>query len=199
MSNTYEKRGREIGELVDRKNAAYGSSFMKSGEFLRLLFPAGVPPHRLEDALLLVRIFDKQMRIATDQDAFGESPFADIAGYGLLGAQQHAERKSKGWQGSVSDQDASNSSKAQPASVASPRRTRITTIRSANGEPAPSPTQNGCSPQSENAGASNATEAVSPGAAVPLSLSKKVLIFASWFVFLILILLGARLKRLGGL
>jgi cell division protein FtsB len=28
------------------------------------------------------------MRIATDKDAFGESPFQDIAGYGLLGLQK---------------------------------------------------------------------------------------------------------------
>jgi hypothetical protein len=35
---------------------------------------------------LLVRIFDKQMRIATRKDYAGESPYRDIAGYGILGA-----------------------------------------------------------------------------------------------------------------
>jgi hypothetical protein len=43
--------------------------------------------------LLLVRIFDKQMRIATDADALGESPFADISGYGILGAHMHQTKK----------------------------------------------------------------------------------------------------------
>ena len=61
----------QIGELVERKNAAYGSSFEKSGPALRLLFPAG----------------------ATDRDALGESPYRDIAGYGILGAALHESRK----------------------------------------------------------------------------------------------------------
>jgi hypothetical protein len=76
----------EIGKLVEEKNAAYGSSFAKAGDFLRLLYPDGIPPEKYQDALLLVRIFDKQMRIATAKDALGESPYRDIAGYGILGA-----------------------------------------------------------------------------------------------------------------
>lgn len=78
--------GLELADLVAEKNRAYGSSFEKSGAFLRLLYPDGLRPDQLDDALLLVRIFDKQMRVATRKDAFGESPFRDIAGYGLLGA-----------------------------------------------------------------------------------------------------------------
>jgi hypothetical protein len=35
--------------------------------------------------LCVVRIFDKLKRIATNKDAFGESPYGDIIGYGLLG------------------------------------------------------------------------------------------------------------------
>jgi hypothetical protein len=83
----------QIGELVEQKNAAYGSSFAKAGDFLRLLFPSGLAPHQYDDALLLVRIFDKQMRIATDRDALGESPYRDIAGYGILGAAMHESKK----------------------------------------------------------------------------------------------------------
>jgi hypothetical protein len=80
---------REIGELVEHKNAAYGSSFAKAGAFLRLLYPEGLAPEQYGDALLLVRIFDKLQRIATDRDALGESPYRDIAGYGILGAALH--------------------------------------------------------------------------------------------------------------
>ena len=76
----------EIGKLVELKNAAYGSSFAKAGEFLKLLYPDGMTPSQYGDALMLVRIFDKQMRIATAKDALGESPYRDIAGYGILGA-----------------------------------------------------------------------------------------------------------------
>jgi hypothetical protein len=78
----------EIGKLVEEKNAAYGSSFAKCGEFLRILYPDGIHPHQYHDALLIVRIFDKLMRIATAKDALGENPYRDIAGYGLLGASE---------------------------------------------------------------------------------------------------------------
>lgn len=81
----YQTIGKDVGTLVDEKNAAYGDSFAKCGEFLKLLYPNGIKPEQYTDALCLVRIFDKQMRIATKKDAFGESPYRDIVGYGLLG------------------------------------------------------------------------------------------------------------------
>lgn len=124
--NSFTTIGIEIGELVDRKNAAYGSSFDKCGDFLRLLWPGGLPADRFDDALLMARIFDKQMRIATDQDAFGESPYRDIAGYGLLGAAKH-ERNGKC--GSVSE-DAESRSKAAPASAAQSVKKPTTTHES---------------------------------------------------------------------
>jgi len=81
----FKKIGTDIGALVNEKNAAYGDSFAKCGQFLTLLYPDGIRPEQYDDALALVRIFDKQMRIATRKDAFGESPYRDIAGYGILG------------------------------------------------------------------------------------------------------------------
>lgn len=83
--NAYETLGAQIGHLVDEKNAAYGDAFHKAGRFLALLYPDGLTPEQYGDALVLVRIFDKCMRIATAKDALGESPYRDIAGYGLLG------------------------------------------------------------------------------------------------------------------
>jgi hypothetical protein len=75
-----------IARLVAEKNAAYGDSWAKSGEFLKLLYPEHIRPEQYGDALLVVRIFDKLMRVAHSKTAFGESPYLDIAGYGLLGA-----------------------------------------------------------------------------------------------------------------
>jgi hypothetical protein len=75
---------------VAEKNVAYGSAFSKSGDFLKLLYPDGIRPEQYTDMLLLVRIFDKQMRIATDKNALGENPFSDIAGYGILGVVKDA-------------------------------------------------------------------------------------------------------------
>lgn len=77
---------RELGELCAEKNEAYGSSFETCGEAMRLLYPEGIPPEKMEDALIIARIWDKLGRIATNQDAFGEDPYRDVAGYGILGA-----------------------------------------------------------------------------------------------------------------
>ena len=146
MNGTYKHLGSEIGEIVDHKNAAYGSSFAKAGDFLRLLYPNGLTPDQMEDALLLVRIFDKQMRIATNKDAFGESPFEDIAGYGLLGAKRRKEKQQR-CQGSVSDQDVISPSKAMPDSAAQLTKEPTTTNASAPAEPPPSPPPASSSPQ----------------------------------------------------
>jgi len=89
----FETIAAEIGRLVEQKNQAYGSAFAKVGDFLRLLYPEGIKPEQYSDALLLVRIFDKQMRIATAKDALGENPFSDIAGYGILGVASQVETK----------------------------------------------------------------------------------------------------------
>lgn len=90
MANKYEELGTKIGQLVDEKDAAYGSSFSKSGDFVRLLWPNGCPPENYDDLLTLIRIFDKMMRIATRKNAFGESPYKDMAGYSILGAARDA-------------------------------------------------------------------------------------------------------------
>lgn len=87
-NDSYEELGRSVGALVDVKNKAYGSAFDDAGEFLKLLYPDGIQPGQYADALALVRIFDKMKRIATDRDALGESPYRDIAGYGLLGLRR---------------------------------------------------------------------------------------------------------------
>jgi hypothetical protein len=81
----FEKIGTEIGKLVDEKNTAYGSAFEKSEEILKVLYPDGINPNQYKDMLAVTRIVDKLFRIATQKDAFGESPFKDIAGYGILG------------------------------------------------------------------------------------------------------------------
>ena len=86
---TYQQLGLEVGELVDKKQAAYGDSFGRAGNVLHILYPNGVQPNQYKDMLAVVRIIDKLFRIATDVDALGESPFADIAGYGLLGLKLH--------------------------------------------------------------------------------------------------------------
>lgn len=81
----YEELGKIVGKLVDEKQKAYGDSFHHSGKVMEILYPDGIKPDQYQDALCVVRIIDKLFRIATMKDYGGESPFQDIAGYGLLG------------------------------------------------------------------------------------------------------------------
>jgi len=82
--NKHEEIGREIGALVDKKNRAYGKSFEKTENILKALYPAGIRPDQYGDLLGMVRILDKMFRIATARDAFGENPWQNITGYGIL-------------------------------------------------------------------------------------------------------------------
>ena len=81
----YEKAALAVGRLVDEKQKAYGDSFGHAGRILKILYPNGIQPEQYQDVLTIVRIIDKLFRIANQKDAFGESPYQDIAGYGLLG------------------------------------------------------------------------------------------------------------------
>jgi hypothetical protein len=87
--------GRKVGELVAHKNAAYGDSFARSGEVLSVLYPDGIRPEQYVDVLATVRVLDKLFRIAADKGAFGESPWQDVAGYGLLGTANDAAKAKK--------------------------------------------------------------------------------------------------------
>ena len=92
--NKYEKIGKELGELVGKKQLAYGDSFGKSGNCLREMFPNGIEPHQYDDLLTIARILDKLFRIATDPKAFEENPWRDIAGYAILSMARYEKCKS---------------------------------------------------------------------------------------------------------
>jgi len=80
----FSEQGRRVGELVAKKQSAYGNSFGQAGQILRVLYPNGVPVEKMDDMLTVARVLDKLFRIATDRDAMGESPWKDICGYALL-------------------------------------------------------------------------------------------------------------------
>lgn len=88
----HESIGRDVGALVDEKNAAYGDSFRRSGRLMRELYPDGIGPDQMDDALAIVRVIDKLFRIATNKDAFGEDPWRDIAGYAILSVARNEEK-----------------------------------------------------------------------------------------------------------
>lgn len=91
-ASKYVRLATEIGQLVDKKQAAYGDSFGQSQQILKVLYPHGITPMDLEWALTITRIVDKLFRIATNNDVFKEDPWQDICGYALLAAQRCREK-----------------------------------------------------------------------------------------------------------
>lgn len=83
MTN-FSRIGKDIGELVQEKNQAYGDSFKHSGEIMKFLFPDGIPPDKYIITLALVRILDKIFRLATNPTYNNENCWQDIAGYCVL-------------------------------------------------------------------------------------------------------------------
>jgi len=79
----------ELGELVTAKNKAYGDSFARSGEVLKIMYPNGVKPEQYADLLCLTRILDKLFRIANGQM---EDSYEDLAGYSILGIHRQSSR-----------------------------------------------------------------------------------------------------------
>lgn len=98
-SDKYQMLAEGVSKLTAEKNQAYGNSFAKSSEILKVLYPDGIPPEAYGDALAITRVIDKLFRLATRKDAFGESPWKDICGYALLGMANDAEEDAnvKGW------------------------------------------------------------------------------------------------------
>lgn len=95
---TFKEVANEVADLVTEKNKAYGSSFLKSENFIRDLWPNGIPVESYGDMLAMIRIVDKFFRIATNKDAFGEDPWRDVNGYSLLRTTYNtaAEKKTDG-------------------------------------------------------------------------------------------------------
>ena len=90
----FQEIGTAVGKLVQEKNEAYGDAFLRVGEILRVLYPEGIGLDQYDDMLAITRVLDKLFRIATDKDAFGETPWQDICGYAILSiARDNAKRK----------------------------------------------------------------------------------------------------------
>ncbi len=91
----FEERGQAIGQLVDEKQLAYGDSVRKTSQLVKIYLQDYkqedgnyiISEALLDQLLLQVRIIDKQNRIFNNPtaDRMSESPYSDIAGYGLLG------------------------------------------------------------------------------------------------------------------
>ena len=89
----FQRLSLEIGDLVTRKDAAYGNSFGTAPAILALLYPDGVRVDQYPDMLTIVRMLDKFKRVATAKADDPEEPWKDLCGYPLL---RLAERRKRG-------------------------------------------------------------------------------------------------------
>lgn len=85
----------EIAATVDKKGAAYGNAIDFVEKTLTELYTNGIPVAAYKDALITIRVLDKLKRLSTDPNAFGESPWDDIVGYALRGAEKNRAQKQK--------------------------------------------------------------------------------------------------------
>ena len=102
-TNYFEQKGLEIGQLVNKKQLAYGDSISKAYKLMQIYlenYDNGndtytIPKSLLKHILLQVRIIDKQNRIFNnpDGDLMEENPYADTVGYSLLGMRMCDESK----------------------------------------------------------------------------------------------------------
>lgn len=74
----------DLEQLILDKNFAYGNSYEVVPAIMAQLYPDGIGPEQMKNMLFIVRILDKLKRIVENNDPFGEDPFIDLAGYGIL-------------------------------------------------------------------------------------------------------------------
>ena len=90
----FEKICDRLAKLLIRKNKQYGQAYITSANILKILYPGGIQIIDYEEVLLIVRICDKLSRITSPFRVLeDESPFQDIAGYGILGQQRWEQRR----------------------------------------------------------------------------------------------------------
>lgn len=92
----FEEIGRTLGALVDKKQKAYGDSVSQASELMKVFlknYDNGdntytLPKELVDEMLMMVRVIDKLNRIVANPkgDLMDESPWQDLAGYGLLAA-----------------------------------------------------------------------------------------------------------------
>jgi hypothetical protein len=85
---SFEDISLEISQTLEKKNKAYGNSFNKTTEHLKLLFPDGVVDDQYQHLMYIVRILDKIGRIANSSLLPPEEgvldAYKDIQGYTTL-------------------------------------------------------------------------------------------------------------------
>lgn len=99
MPANYEAIGKNLGSLLNQKQAAYGDAFGRMEDIIKVFYPNGIQTHQYKNLLTLVRILDKMFRVANlpqnGKDLMNEDPWKDIAGYAMLALSEINDKKYK--------------------------------------------------------------------------------------------------------
>jgi hypothetical protein len=99
MKKTFHEIAVAQAELLEKKNRAYGGSFNKTTEHLKLLFPDGIVEEQYSDVMFIIRVIDKLSRIANSSLLPPEEgrldAYLDVNGYSFLGIKQILDEKNK--------------------------------------------------------------------------------------------------------
>jgi hypothetical protein len=84
----FVEAGEVISSMLGDKRDSYGDNLIVSGQFLKLLYPEGIPANAYPEVLVIIRLFDKLMRIANQHRSpelwtEQETPWLDVAGYAI--------------------------------------------------------------------------------------------------------------------
>lgn len=84
-------------DLLEKKDRAYGSSFNKTADHLKILFPDGIVDDQYQHLMFIIRVLDKLTRIANSSLLPPEEgcldAYLDINGYSILGIKKILDSK----------------------------------------------------------------------------------------------------------
>ncbi|HNC56972.1 MAG TPA: hypothetical protein PLP33_16140 [Leptospiraceae bacterium] len=97
MTKSFREIALKQAELLEKKNRAYGGSFNKTSEHLKLLFPDGIVDDQYQHVMFIIRVLDKLSRIANSSLLPPEEgcldAYFDINGYSFLAIKKMLDEK----------------------------------------------------------------------------------------------------------
>jgi hypothetical protein len=97
MKKSFHEIAALQADLLEKKDRAYGSSFNKTADHLKILFPDGIVDDQYQHMMFIIRVLDKLARIANSSLLPPEEgcldAYLDINGYSILGIKKILDEK----------------------------------------------------------------------------------------------------------
>jgi hypothetical protein len=77
----FKEKALEVAEMLERKSEEYDAPYDSDNEFLKIMYPDGVPPNQYSNMVLCLRLYDTLKKLTKT----GDTKYIEyIAGYGIL-------------------------------------------------------------------------------------------------------------------